>query len=62
MQMNAVCSSSFASYCVVDATDDNNFGIYLESFVQISLTSTSRKAAVDHHELAKRWGIHPDRA
>ncbi len=62
MQVNAVCSSPFASYCVVDATDDDNFGIYLESFVQISLTSTSRKAAVDHHKLAKRWGIHPDHA
>ncbi len=31
MQVNAVCSSPFASYCVIDATDDNNFGIYLES-------------------------------
>ncbi len=60
MQVNAVCSSPFASYFVVDATDDDNFGIYLESFVQISLTSTSRKAAVDHHKLAKHWGIHPD--
>ncbi len=62
MQVNAVCSSPFASYFVIDATNDNNFGIYLESFVQISLTSTSRKAAVDHHNLAKRWGIQPDRA
>ncbi len=44
MQVNAVCSSPFASYCVVDATDDDNFGTYLESFVQISLTSTSRRA------------------
>ncbi len=46
MQVNAVCSSPFASYCVFDATDDNNFGIYLESFVQIYLTSTSRKALI----------------
>ncbi len=53
MQVNAVCSSPFASYCVVDATDDNNFGIYLESFVQISLTSTSRRAAVNYDKLAK---------
>ncbi len=62
MQVNAVCSSPFASYCVVDATDDNNFGIYLESSVQIPLTSTNRKAAIDHHKLAKHWGIHPDHA
>ncbi len=62
MQLDAVCSSPFASYCVVDATDDDNFGIYLESFVQITLTSTSRRAAVSYDELAKRWGIHPDRA
>ncbi len=60
MQVNAVCCSLFASYCVVDATDDNNFGISLESFVQISLTSTSRRAAVSHDERAKHWGIHPD--
>ncbi len=60
MQVNAVCRSPFASYCVIDATDGNNFGIYLESFVQISLTSTSRKTAVDPHELAKHWGIHLD--
>ncbi len=62
MQVNAVCSSPFASYCVNDATDDNNFGIYLDSFVQIFLTSTSRKAAVSYDKLAKRWGIHPDHA
>ena len=60
MQVNAVCSSLFASYCFIDATDDNNFGTYLESFVQISLTSTSRKAAIAHDELAKHWGIHTD--
>ena len=62
MHVNAVSSSPFASYCVVDATDDDNFGIYLESYVQISLTSTSRRPAVSHDELAKRWGIDPDRA
>ncbi len=62
MLVNAVCSSPFASYCVIDATDNNNFGIYLESFVQISLTSTSRRAAVSYDKLAKHWGIHPDRA
>ncbi len=62
MQVNAVCSSLNASYCVIDATDDINFSIYLESFVQISLTNTSRKAAVSHDELAKRWGIYLDRA
>ncbi len=60
MWVNAVCSSPFASYCVVDTTDDNNFRIYLESFVLISLTSTSRRAAVSHNELVKHWGIHPD--
>ena len=62
MQVNAIASAPFAAYCVVDATDDNNFGSYLESFIRISLTSTSRKAAIGHDELAKRWGIHPDRA
>ncbi len=62
MKVNAVSSPPFASYCVVDATDDNNFGIYLESFVQISLTNTSRRAAVNHDQLAKHWGISPDRA
>ncbi len=51
MQVNAVCSSLFASYCVIDVTDDNNFGIYLESFVQISLTSTNRRAAVSYDGL-----------
>ncbi len=59
MHENAVCNSLFAPYCVVDATDDDNFGIYLESFVQISLTSISRRAAVSHDELAKCWGIRP---
>ncbi len=53
MQLNAVCSSPFASYCVVDATDDNNFGIYIESYVHISLTTTSRRAAVNYDKLAK---------
>ncbi len=60
MQVNAVCSSLFTSDCVIDATDDNNFDIYLESFVQISLTSTSRRAAISHDELAKCRDIHPD--
>ncbi len=46
MQVNAVGSSPFTSYCVIDATDDNNFGIFLESFVQNPLTSTSRRAAM----------------
>ncbi len=58
IQVNAVRSSLFASYYVVDATDDNN--IYLEPFVQMSLNSTSRRAAISHDEIAKRWGIHPD--
>ncbi len=62
MRVNAVCSSLFAAYCVVDATDDDNFGIYLESFVQVSLTSTSRRAAVSTNELAKCLDIHPDHA
>ncbi len=60
MQVNAVCSLPFASFCVIDATDDNNFGICLESFVQISLTSTSSRAAVSYDKLVKCWGIHPD--
>ncbi len=62
IQANAVCSSPFTSYCVVDSIDDNNFGIYLESFVWISLTSTDRRAAISHDELEKHWGIHLDRA
>ncbi len=51
-QVNAVCNSLFAPCFIVDASDDNNFGIYLESYVQISLTSTSRRAAVSHNMLA----------
>ncbi len=43
VQVNAVCSSP-ASYFIVDATDDNNFGIYLESYIHISLTTTSRSS------------------
>ncbi len=54
MQVNAVASSPFGFYSVVNATDDSNFGTYLESFVQISLTSTSRRAAVSLDKLAKR--------
>ncbi len=30
MHVNMVSSSLFASFCVVDATDDKNFGTYLE--------------------------------
>ncbi len=45
MHVNVLSNSQFTSYCVVDASNDNNFGMYLESFVQISLTSTSRRAA-----------------
>ncbi len=33
MQMNAVCTSLFAPFCIIDATDDDNFGIYLDSYV-----------------------------
>ncbi len=62
MLVNSVCSSPFASYCVIDATDDNNFGIYLDSYVQISLTTTSRRAAINHDKLAKHWAIHLDQA
>ncbi len=62
MQVNAVSSPPFSSYCVIDATDEKNFGSYLELFVQISLTSTTRRAAVNHDNLAKNWGIHPDHA
>ncbi len=60
MQVDALCSSLLASYCVIDVTDANNFGILLESYVQISLTSTSRRAAISHDDLAKHWGIHLD--
>ena len=60
MQVSAVVSELHAEYCIIDVTDDENFGIYLESFVQISLTSTSEKAAVSYDVLAERWGIHPD--
>ncbi len=33
MQVNAVSSSLFTSNCVIDATDENNFVIYLKLFV-----------------------------
>ncbi len=46
MHVNAVASSLFATYCVVDAIDDDNFGTCLESFIQISLTSIIRMPAV----------------
>ncbi len=57
MHVNAKSSSQFASYYVIDATDSMIFGTYLECFVQISLTCTSRRAAVSHIKLAKNWGI-----
>ncbi len=60
MHVSAVASSLFATYCVFDATDTNNFGTYLESFEQISLTSTSMRPAIDHDKLAIHWGIPPD--
>ncbi len=60
MHVNAVSSSLFESYFVVDTTDDNNFSTYFESFVQISLTIPSRRAAVNHDKLAKHLGIHLD--
>ncbi len=62
MHLDAMSSSLFASYCVIDTTDHKNFGTYFESFVHISLTSTSRRAAVSHDKLAKNWGIHLDHA
>ncbi len=62
MQVNTVCSSPFASYCVIDAADDNNFGIYLKSYIQVYLSTTSKRAAVSHDELATHWSIHPDHA
>ncbi len=49
----------FASYSVDNATDYANFGTYLESFVKIPLTSTSRRPAISHVKLAKCWGIQP---
>ncbi len=60
MHVNAVVSSPFASYSVIDVVDDDNFGPYLESFLQISLTSTSRMPAISHDKLAKCWGVHPN--
>ncbi len=62
MHVNAVSNSLFASYCVIDANDYDNFGINLESFVQISLTSNNRRAAFNHDKLAKHWGISLDHA
>ncbi len=47
MQVNAVASSPFAIYCVVDASNDE-------------YSSTSRRAAVSHDMLAKYWGISLD--
>ncbi len=55
-----VSCSPFASYCVVNATGDENSGMYLESFVHIFLTGTSRRTSVSHDELPKHWVIHPD--
>ncbi len=60
--MNAVSSSPFASYCVIDATDGMIFGTYLKSFVFISKTSAIKRAGVSHNELSKLLGIHPDHA
>ena len=62
MQVSAVASGLYAAYCIIDVTDDESFGSYLESFVQIDLTSTSRKATIAYDVLAERWGIHPDHA
>ncbi len=47
-----LAKSSFADYLVVDATDDFNFGTYMESFVHISL----RRAAISCDKLVKCWG------
>ncbi len=60
MHVNAMASSLFAFYCITDKTDDNNFGTYLESFVQGSLSSTSRRPVVSHDVLAMCRGIHTD--
>ncbi len=60
MHVNIVSNSPFATNCVVDATDDENFGTYLKLFVHVSLTSTSRRASMSHDKLTKHWGIHPD--
>ncbi len=60
MHLNTVSSSQFASYCVIDATDDENFGAYLESFVRTSLTSTSRRVAASYDKCAKHWDIQLD--
>ncbi len=59
MHVNAVASSPFADYCVVGATDDNNAGMYLESFVKIPQTSNSRRSTFSH-DLAKRCGNQAD--
>ncbi len=58
--MNAVASSLFVTYCAIDVTDDYNFGTYLESFGQISLTDTGKRPAVGHDKLAKHWGVQPN--
>ncbi len=60
MHVNTLSSLPFKSYWVVDATDEDNFGTYLESFVQISLTSTNRRTAVGHDRSAKHCSIHLD--
>ncbi len=59
MYVNVMSHSLFASIYVVNVTNHKNFGTYLESFVKISLTSTSMRAAISNDELAKCWGIHP---
>ncbi len=60
MQMNAIASSLFAFYGVIDATDSNSFGTYLKSFAQISLTSTCRRPAISYVDLVTHWDIHPN--
>ncbi len=58
IHVNTVFSSPFSFYCVINATGDKIFDTYLDSFVCISLTSTSRMAAVSHDKLSKHWGIY----
>ncbi len=59
MHVNDMVSSPFTDYCIIDVTD-LNFGTYLVPFVQISVTSNSRRTAVSRNMLAKCQGLQPD--
>ncbi len=60
VQVNPVVSLPFRDCCVVDATNDINFGTYINSFVQILMACHSSRVAVSCNMNAKHWGIQQD--